>query len=421
MPRLLHVVVNDYANDNRVRRAAECGRDLGFDVTVFAMSGPGLPAEEVESGVAVRRFDLLSRPWSKSKPVQVVKYLELCARMVIAGIRLRPDMIHANDADGLPIGASIAAVTGARLLYDAHELWADPTRSRHTPRWLVKTQAAGERFFARRADACITVSDSIAVALAEKIGTEAVVVRNVPERWPTAVERKLRKAANIPAGKTVVLFQGVVRGDSPLLLARAFRKIQGDVALVFLGSGPEVETIRAELADVSDRVHFLPFVAKQELPAYTSDADIGVHALAGGFLNHMWALPNKLFEYIQGHLALVVSDLPEMARIVAEHGVGLTFPPGDVDSLAEKLQLVVSDRALRERFRSASARAAQQLNWDVERLKLERLYRDDSRQRRHVRVLRGQVHLDGGGQRGSGAADLVKAKGKEMKRLRDMY
>ncbi|MBI5068818.1 MAG: glycosyltransferase family 4 protein [Deltaproteobacteria bacterium] len=382
MPRLLHIVLNDYANDNRVRRAAECGRDLGFDVTVFAMSGPGLPSDGVESGVAIRRFNLVSRPWSKSKPVQVVKYLELYARMLVAGIRLRPDVIHANDADGLPIGGSIAAVTHARLLYDAHELWADPTRNQHTPRWLAKLQASGEWFFARRADACITVSDSIAGALAERIGLEPVVVRNVPERWSTAVERKLRKAANIPDGRTVVLFQGVVTGESPLLLARAFRKIRGDVALVFLGSGPAVEVIRAELADLSDRVHFLPFVPKEELPAYTSDADIGVHALAGGLLNHMWALPNKLFEYIQGHLALVVSDLPEMARVVAEHGVGLTCRPGDVDSLAEKLQLVVSDRALRERFRSASARAAEQMNWDVERLKLERLYRGDFRSRR---------------------------------------
>jgi glycosyltransferase involved in cell wall biosynthesis len=373
--RIVHIVLNAYLNDNRVRRAAECGRDLGCDVTVFALSAPGAPAQERQAGVEIRRFALTSRSWSKSKPVQVLKYVEAAWRMIRAGRALTPDVVHAHDVDGLVIGRVLAAVSGARLIYDAHELWADSAHGASMPRWLVNQLTGIERLCSRRAQQCIAVSESIAAHMAEHQGIpRPVVVRNVPDPWPAEAPPRLRAALGISPETVVVLYQGAIGGEGVFTLARAFRRVTGNAILVILGDGPAVATLRDSFSDLGARIAFHPLVPAAALPSYTRDADIGVHPMAAGYLNHLWALPNKLFEYIQGGLVLVVSDLPEMAGLVRAHDVGLTFPPGNEEALANRLQQLIDDRGLREHHRRAARDAATSLNWTVERHRLEAVY-----------------------------------------------
>jgi glycosyltransferase involved in cell wall biosynthesis len=184
----------------------------------------------------------------------------------------------------------------------------------------------------------------------------------------------LRLSLGIPDHKVIILYQGAIGGEGITTLVEAYRKVSDDAILVFLGDGPRVQELRATFADMQDRVMFHPFVDSEELPNFTTDADIGVHPMSAGYLNHLWALPNKLFEYIQGGLAVVVSDLPEMARVVRDYGIGITFPPGDVEALALGLQTLVDDAVLRDRYRQSSRIAAKSLNWAKEREQLEALY-----------------------------------------------
>src|SRR5204862_4873387 len=99
-------------------------------------------------------------------------------------LRCRPSIVHAHDVDGLVIGYFASRLCGARLIYDAHELWADPAHTQGMPQWVGHGLRQLEGFFARRADASITVSDSIADHMAQHQGiTRPRVVRNVPEPW----------------------------------------------------------------------------------------------------------------------------------------------------------------------------------------------------------------------------------------------
>lgn len=377
MSRVLHIVLNGYTNDNRVRRAAECGADMNFEVRIFALAAPGYPENDNRAGVDIHRFDLSSRSWSKAKVVQLFKYSEVAIRMIIAGSKFKPTIVHAHDLDALPIGYVVAAITGSKLIYDAHELWADSARDPSTPKWLVTGLALVERIFVRQADVCITVSESIAQHMAENQNIRTpVVIRNVPERWPEISKLQLRDSLGIPSGKLVVLHQGVIDDHRVMTLVQAFRKVNGNAVLVFLGDGPAVVKLQTNLADLSDRVLFHPLVPSEELPSFTCDADIGIHPMTAGCLNHLWALPNKLFEYIQGGLAVITTELPEMAKIVNNYGVGLTFPPSDSDSLARCLQLLIDDTNLRNKYRRASHEAAvNHLNWTIEKELLKNIYR----------------------------------------------
>ena len=379
MPGLLHIVLNDYMFDNRVRRAAEAGVTLGQPVAVFALHRPPLPRIERHGAVCVLRFALVTRAWSKAKPVQMLKYLEAALRMIARGIIRRPALVHAHDADALPIGWIIARCTGARLVYDAHELWSDPDRIHQMTALIFRLLQIEERTLARRCQCVITVSGRIAAYLRATLRIRLpLLVRNLPERWLAVRGTVLRRLIHGSGEPLVVLFQGVIAGGGPLLLLNAFRKVSGDVALVYLGNGSGVDDLTQRVNSdtlLKGRVFFHPAVPSAALHEYTSSADIGVHPMTHGPLNHAWALPNKLFEYMQGGLAIVASELPEMANVIRSRRCGLTFTPDEEDGLRHALQTMVDNAGFRDSCRNASRLAAEELCWEREREVLVRAYK----------------------------------------------
>ena len=114
---------------------------------------------------------------------------------------------------------------------------------------------------------------------------------------------------------------------------------------MFLGSSPfsgyEDGAARALRRGVGASVHFLPSVPLDELLGYTADADVGVSLLQDTCENHRLALPNKVFEYVAAGVPVVVSDLPELRRLVEAHGIGWT-PPDDPEQLAAALSTAMA-------------------------------------------------------------------------------
>ena len=379
MPLILHLVLNDYVHDNRVRRAAETGALLGNRVVLFALHRTPLPRREDHGALRVLRFALTTRSWSKIKPVQLLKYLEAALRMIRRGIVLRPDLVHAHDADTLPIGWMIARCTGARLVYDAHELWCDPHRISYLPPWISRMVVQIERRLAGRSATVITVSDHIARYMRLRLRIlSPLVVRNMPERWGKPTPLRLRTALSIPSTSLIFLYQGVIAGEGVHLLLDAFLRLGGNCHLVYLGNGSDVTALqcRAESAPLMrQRIHFHEAVSAEDLPFFTADADVGVLSIAGHSLSYSWSLPNKLFESIQGGLAIIASRRPEMADVLRNHQCGLTFSTWDCAALTRCMQTLVNDPVQLDSLRKASNRAARTLCWENERMALCEIYK----------------------------------------------
>ena len=123
-----------------------------------------------------------------------------------------------------------------------------------------------------------------------------------------------------------------------------------------------------------NRLYYLPAVPPADLSYYTSDADIGVVPIPDTCLSYKLSLPNKLFEFIQGRLAIVASNLPEMSRIVEEYGVGLTYEVGNPAKLADALDTLLQDSGLLAVCRENADKAAEILNWQNEQHTLLKIY-----------------------------------------------
>ncbi|WP_184231723.1 glycosyltransferase [Bosea sp. WAO] len=274
------------------------------------------------------------------------------------------ELIVANDYTALPAGTALAARTQARLVYDTHE-YAAGERDEEA-RWRLLYPAyirAIERSGIEAGAAVTTVSEGIAVRLAADYGiTQPAVVRNLP--FYRSVPG--RKAAAEP----LVHYHGVIvpgRGletliDSVRLWRPQFRlRIQGPSAPDYL----EELKARAQQNGVMDRIVFAPPAPADGLVASASEADIGIHVLPGFSHQNSYALPNKLFEYLMAGLAVVVTDLPEMRRIVAGRGVGELVEGERADAVAAAVNAMGAAEI--EGYRQAALASARELCWEREK------------------------------------------------------
>jgi glycosyltransferase involved in cell wall biosynthesis len=224
------------------------------------------------------------------------------------------------------------------------------------------------------------VNDSIAAELSRRYGVATPrVLRNCPRtfgRRPDPAESPLRERARVPAGRAIVLYQGLYmphRGLENLVrAAAAFEKAH----LVFMGWGPLLDNLKAIAVSegLTDRVTFIDPVPMRDLLGVTAGADVGVIPYRNVGLNNFFTSPNKLFEYCAAGVPVAASRFPELVKVVEGLAVGRTFDPDDPSSIATAVNAIVGDPAELSRLRENAGRAAASFSWEREAEVLQAVY-----------------------------------------------
>ena len=285
---------------------------------------------------------------------------------------LAPDLIAVHDYFTSPLGADLAEYFGAKLSVDCHEYAAG--QYMHDPEWVTKTRpwvVAIQDDYLRRADLVTTVSDGIAERLNEEhaLKRPVQVVRSVPIRQPQRFK---------PTGEQItVLYHGdisYVRG-----LHKAVKSMplwRPDLRLVIRGSGDPayIDSLKQIARDggVGDRLTVEPPVPFHDIVPAANAADIGYFVHKDLSAQKRYTLPNKFFEYVMAGLALCVSDLPEMAKIVRQYDLGLLVSGYDEQAIADALNSLTRDDI--DRYKQASIAASDSLNWDNEQKTMVQAY-----------------------------------------------
>jgi glycosyltransferase involved in cell wall biosynthesis len=117
-------------------------------------------------------------------------------------------------------------------------------------------------------------------------------------------------------------------------------------------------------------------VPMADLVATASEADVGVVPYTAYSPGYYYASPNKLFEYMFAGLAIAVSNLPVLEKIVRDHDLGVVFDPSDPKHIAEQLNALMGNPARLRACRENATRVARnRYNWDHEGGKLVDLYK----------------------------------------------
>lgn len=267
----------------------------------------------------------------------------------LAGVKA--DIVIANDVAALPIAARL----GPPVVLDAHEYapeqFTDQWWWRHLVAPYVRWQC--QRYISGVA-AMITVSPGIADVYEREFGVHAAVVTNAP---PFA---DLEPG---PVGDPVRILHhgGALRDRHPEEMLRLLELLDErfvlDLILVEGTPGLRDELIRQAQGNL--RVRFPPPVPMPDLVAAANSYDIGLYSLPPNNLNRRYALPNKLFEFIQGRLAVAIGPSPEMAAVVRQYGCGVIAEDFRPEALAEALNALDSTEI--DDFKRASHLAAPEL------------------------------------------------------------
>jgi glycosyltransferase involved in cell wall biosynthesis len=116
-------------------------------------------------------------------------------------------------------------------------------------------------------------------------------------------------------------------------------------------------------------------VPQRDLPRFTAAADIGIIPYQATCLNNLYCTPNKLFEFVAAGVPIIATDLPELKRVVAGHGLGMISDTSTPRSIASAIDEFVRDEARMRACRVNALAARRQLNWETESKVLVEIYR----------------------------------------------
>ena len=286
---------------------------------------------------------------------------------------LRCDLVANHDFYTLPLAGSLAQRFGVPFTTDVHEYargqYMHQLRFRVLYRHYV--HALQKRFFPRAALLSVVCKGIADLLDAEyPLQRPSLVVRNVSsyEAMPFR-----------PVGERVrVLYHGLLcekRGLEEAVASLPLWREEFELVLRGPGDAVYVESLRRLAAQhgVERRLRFETPVPLTELVAAANSCDIGLFGSADYSPQKRFTAPNKLFEYLMAGLALCVSDLPEMRRVVLEHDLGRLLPSLEPQAVAATINGFTRESI--EQFKRKSLEAARVLCWETEREPLVRAYR----------------------------------------------
>jgi len=311
-------------------------------------------------------------------PIALFKYYRCAWRIM----KDRPgDIYHCHDLNTLPVGYIGKRRHGGKLVYDAHELFAELAYISRLEKVLWRVL---ERFLIERADEVIATGTHRAEYLAQKykVISPTVILNCPPQPVAETHNRALRAKLGVDDDTLpLLLYQGgfhVGRGLDKLVLATTHLN-RG--VLVLMGWGELEEKLRSLVVKMGleRRVYFMEPVAPNQVVYYCKSASVGVVIYENTSLNNYYATPNKLYEYISAGLPVVCSDFPALKEVVEGYKLGCTFDPEEPESIAAAINRVLADEQRYDTMRKNALEAASIFNWENESGKLLEIYRRLSR------------------------------------------
>jgi glycosyltransferase involved in cell wall biosynthesis len=352
--KIIVSVTNDLVSDNRVHKVCTTLHKMGFDVLLVGRKlSTSLPVDIRK--YAVKRFNLLFHKGPQF-------YAAYNIRLYLYLLFSKFDVLLSNDLDTLPANFIAAKVKNKPLVYDSHEYFTEVpelinrSHVKKVWEWLEKKMVPKIKY-------AFTVCNSIAKIYEEKYGTPFKVVRNIP------VSAKINSSTEkSEKPEKIILYQGAVnigRGLEQAILAMQFIE---NAKLIIAGGG-DIKTNLQNLVmkeNLQNKVEFTGRLSIKELSKLTPQADLGLSIEEDLGLNYRFALPNKLFDYIQAQVPVLITNLPEMAAIVNQYQIGEITESLEPRHLAEKIMDALNNDEKRKVWKNNLPLAAKELTWENE-------------------------------------------------------
>ena len=331
-------------------------------------SGGALPRREVRNGVTIIRAR--GTTWSPRRfHARALNYVTYFVAALIAARRLpRQDVVVALTDPPIIGLAALAARRGRGFVFYCQDIFPEVAalltdfRSPAVDAVLERVN----RYLVRRADAIVTLGDTMTRRLVEGKGAERSRI-SVIHNWAdtTAIapapQGNAFSQAHGLAGKFVVLHAGNIGQSQNLEMvieAADLLRDERDIVFVFIGDGTGRPALAARAAARGlENVRFFPYQPREQMRWTYATASVFVVSLKPGLAGYI--VPSKLYGILAAGRPYIaaVEEASEVAAITAQHNCGIRVTPGNPRELADAV-LALRQDAVRRDAMGARAREA---------------------------------------------------------------
>jgi glycosyltransferase involved in cell wall biosynthesis len=289
---------------------------------------------------------------------------------------------------GFPL-ARTRAQFGHKLLYEVNGLPSVEMKY-HYPALRNGTTL---RKFAEREMATLHLADTIICP--SHVTRAYIASQNIPEYKITVIpngvdttlfrpREQLTARSDSQPDTLTILYTGTFadwQGLDTLIMAMPTVLAQHPVRLRLVGRGRKRQrkalAKRIRKLELGHHVTIEEALPYEAMPALISQANVCVAPLGYNDRNvTQGCCPLKILEYMACGCPVVASNLPVTRELVCPDVDALLFEPDNAGELAQKIMMIVNDRALACRLgTNATTRASQQFGWETAQKQLLAVYR----------------------------------------------
>ena len=339
------------------------------EVHVLTRGDGAMAAEQVMEGVNVHRVPEPSKPRDLTEFVAWIEHMN--ADMVAAGVELAEryefDLVHGHDWLVATAGDELArrmscpwVVTIHATEYGRHQGWVDKYPQTHIH--------GVETWMANKADAVITCSHYMRDHVADIYGLDESRVAVIPngidplDLQPVEDLDSLRARFAAPQERLVLLVGRLVYEKGFQIALEALPGVierLGNVRFLVAGSGTAEGELRAQADALGLTPHgtFLGWIGDDVLHSLYRIADLTVVPS----IYEPFGL--VALEAMASGCPCIVADTGGLREVVPNEQVGLRFQSRDPASLAEMMERVLSDDALRDALVAEASEHVLRFDW----------------------------------------------------------
>lgn len=355
--RIIVSVSNDLSKDQRVDRICNSLSNWGYEVLLIGRKLKNSKKLD-QRNYKTKRFNLLFKKG-------VLFYTCLNIRLFFYLLFVKSDIFLSNDLDTLPGNAMASFFRRKKLVYDSHELFTEVPELENKI-FKKKIWRFLEKISFKRIDKAYTVCESISNYYFEKYKIKMAVIRNLPTKKSITNNYKNRE--------NIIIYQGALNKERGIeIMIKAMQYLE-NVKLIIAGSGDLEKNLKllSKNLNLEEKIEFTGNLNFKDLFEQTQKAKLGLSIEQGKSLNYYYALPNKIFDYIQAGVPVLCSDFPEMKNIIEKYELGVSTKIIDAKKLAEIINELLKNVKILNTFNENCMKAKEELNWENE----ERVLKD---------------------------------------------
>ena len=259
---------------------------------------------------------------------------------------IKYDYILANDLETLiPVYFSNIHKQ-LSIIYDSHEIWTERYGCKKTilHKCINFYEANTEKMIVHKIRKTITVSSDIGKYLQKKwkYSKDILILRNIPDNNYSKHFEVTRKLLNIPKDIKLFVYAGAINESRNIPnLIEAFKEIADKrIGLLLIGQS-DIEL--KDFLNDSSRIYYINQVPENHLHYYLKIADIGIHPLnTNNSLNYKYALPNKIFQFMQAGLALCLFENNAIKEIIDNNKNGVYASMNTLNDIKNNITKILS-------------------------------------------------------------------------------